>query len=75
MRSSHLLPEHIYNSITAMGFSPMFTFQLTTLRGKHYRHPIAVMGVVDTFGHSILMFQTKYDGSPERIITELLLKR
>ena len=28
----------------------MFAFQLGTLRGKHCRHPIAVMGVVDTFG-------------------------
>jgi hypothetical protein len=25
-------------------------FSWTTLRGKHCRHPIAVMGVVDTFG-------------------------
>ena len=30
-----------------MGFSAMFTFQL---RGKHCRHSIAVMGVVDMFG-------------------------
>ena len=22
-----------------------------TVRGKHCRHPIAIMGVVDTFGH------------------------
>ena len=35
------LPERIYNPITAMGFSAMFTFQL---------YNIAVMGVVDTFG-------------------------
>ena len=33
------------------GFSAMFIFKWTTLRGKHCRHPIAVMGVVDTFGH------------------------
>ena len=33
-----------------MEFSAMFTFQL---RGKHCRHPFAVMGVIDTFrpGH------------------------
>ena len=30
-----------------MGFSAMFRW--TTLRGKHCRHPIGVMGVVDTF--------------------------
>ena len=39
------LPERIYNPITAMGFSAMFTFQL-----RGCRHPIAVLGVVDTFG-------------------------
>ena len=44
------MPERIYNPITAMGFSAMFTFQLDKLRGKHCRHPIAIMGVVDTFG-------------------------
>ena len=33
--------------ITAMGFSAMFTFQL---KGKHYLHLFAVMGVVDSFG-------------------------
>ena len=38
------MSERIYNHITAM-----FTFQFQ-LRGKHYRHPIAVMGVVDIFG-------------------------
>ena len=44
-----LRPERIYNRITAMEFSTMFTW--TTLRGKHSRHPIAVMGVVDMFEH------------------------
>ena len=28
-------------------------FSWTTLRGKHCRHPIAVMGVVDTFGQCL----------------------
>ena len=32
------------------GFRQCLTFSWTTLRGKHCRHPIAVMGVVDTFG-------------------------
>ena len=42
--------EHIYNPITAMGFWPCFPFSWTTLGGKHCRHPIAIMGVVDMFG-------------------------
>ena len=42
-------PKRIYNPIMAMVFLTMFTFQ-TTLRGKHYRHLIAKMGVVDMFG-------------------------
>jgi hypothetical protein len=31
------------------GFWQCLPFSRTTLRGKHCRHPIAVMGVVDTF--------------------------
>ena len=31
-------------------FRQCLTFSWTTLRGKHCRHPIAVMGVVDMFG-------------------------
>ena len=49
------MPERIYNPIMAMGFQQCLPFSWTTLRGKHCRHPIAVpiavMGVVDTFGH------------------------
>jgi hypothetical protein len=50
------LPESIYNPITAMGFSVMFTpFSWTTPSGKHYQHTIAVMEVVlYMFGHSVL---------------------
>ena len=33
------------------GFWQCLLFCWTTLRGKHCRHPIAVMGVVNTFGH------------------------
>ena len=51
-------PEHIYNPITAIGFSAMLPFNWTTLRGKHCRHPIAVMGVVDTFGHCLRAYPT-----------------
>ena len=32
------------------GFRQCLPFSWTTLRSKHCRHPIAVMGVVDTFG-------------------------
>ena len=32
------------------GFQQRLLFSWTTLRGKHCRHPIAIMGVVDTFG-------------------------
>ena len=35
------------------GFRQCFPFIWTTLRGKHCRHPIAVIGVVDTFGHGL----------------------
>ena len=34
------------------GFWQCLPFSWTTLRGKHCRHPIAIMGVVDTFGPS-----------------------
>ena len=32
------------------GFRQCLLFSWTTPRGKHCRHPIAIMGVVDTFG-------------------------
>ena len=32
------------------GFRQCLPFSWTTLSGKHFQHPIAVMGVVDTFG-------------------------
>ena len=39
-----------HNPFTAIGFSAMFIpFSWNTLRDEHYRHPIAVVGVVDTF--------------------------
>ena len=34
------------------GFWQCLPFSWTTLRGEHCWHPIAVMGVVDTFEHS-----------------------
>ena len=39
--------DRIYNQ---WGFGQCLPFSWTTLRGKHCRHPIALMGVVDTFG-------------------------
>ena len=36
------------------GFRQRLPFSWTTLRDKHCRHPIAVMGVVDTFRHGPL---------------------
>ena len=36
------------------GFQQCLHFSSTTLRGKHCRHPIAVKGVVDTFGLALL---------------------
>ena len=35
------------------GFRQCLPLSWTTLRSKHCRHPIAVMGVVDTFGHGL----------------------
>jgi hypothetical protein len=44
------MPEHIYNPITAMWFSAMFTFQLDITKRQTFPAPIAVMGVVGMFG-------------------------
>ena len=48
-----VVPKRTYNPITVMGFSAMFIYQLDILKGKHCRHPITVMGVVDTFQQCI----------------------
>ena len=45
------------------GFRQCLPFSWTTLRGKHCRHPIAVMGVVDTFGHKSLLWATSFSQS------------
>ena len=44
------------------GFRQCLPFSWTTLRGKHCWHPIALMGVVDTFGiaFSEKVFLSKY---------------
>ena len=53
--STMTMLEHIYNSIMAMqwGFQQCLPISWTTLRGKHCRHPIAVMGVVGKFRHGL----------------------
>ena len=40
-------PEHIYSTIMTMVFLSIFTLQLDNI-GKHCRHSIAIMGVVDS---------------------------
>ena len=39
-----------FRQLRQWGFRQCLPFSWTTLRGKHCRYPIAVMGVVDTFG-------------------------
>ena len=52
--TSWLMPERIYNlhttTLRQWGFRQCLPLSWTTLRSKHCRHPIAVMGVVDTLG-------------------------
>ena len=46
--------------LLSLGFWQCLLFSWTTLRGKHCRHLIAVMGVVDTFGpHTIYIWYSK----------------
>ena len=45
------MPERIYNPITAMGVSAMFTFQLDNTKEVNIAGTLLpLMGVVDTFG-------------------------
>ena len=41
------------------GFWQCLPFSWTTLGGKHCRHPIAVMGVADTFGQGYIKGSAK----------------
>ena len=41
------------------GFRQCLPFSWTSLRGTHYRHPIALMGVVDMFGHGLFHGTTR----------------
>ena len=45
------LQPHYGTLVWQCGFRQCLPFSWTTLRGKHCRHPIAVMGIVDTFRH------------------------
>ena len=42
------------------GFRQCSSFSWKKLRGKHCRHPITAMGVVDTFRQSRLLFQREF---------------
>ena len=44
----------IYNPLQWWGFQQCLSFSWTTQRYKHFRHPIAIMGVVDTFRHNLI---------------------
>ena len=46
----YLSPNVSTTLLQQWGFRQCLPFSWTTLRGKHCWHPIAVMGVVDTFG-------------------------
>ena len=45
-------PPWIRPELQKWGFRQCLPFSWTTLRGKYSWHPIAVMEVADTFGHS-----------------------
>ena len=47
-------------------FQQCLTFSWTTLRDKYCRHPIAVMGVVDTFGHCVALDQLGWRRHPDK---------
>ena len=65
-------PTEIYNALTYLqtplqqwGFRQCLPFSWTTLRGKYCQHPIAVMGIVDTF--------RQYLKGPGRVKGEIFL--
>ena len=47
-------PNVFTTPLREWGFRQCLPFSWTTLRGKHCQHPIAIMGVVDTFGHYLV---------------------
>ena len=58
MKSLHCLNVST-TPLRQWGFRQCLPFSWTTLRGKQCRHPIAVMGVVDTFGQDLLTEATQ----------------
>ena len=42
-------------------FQQRLPFSWTTLRDKHCWHPIALMGIVDVFGHCLCVTELKID--------------
>ena len=54
------------NPIQQWSFRKCLTFSWTTLRDKYCRHPIAVMGVVDTFGHCVALDQLGWRRHPDK---------
>ena len=49
-------PNVFTTPLRQWGFRQCLPFSWTTLRDKHCRHPIAVMGVVDMFGLDLFWF-------------------
>ena len=54
LRKEHILRPNLSTTpLRQWGFQQCLPFSWTTLRGKHCRHPIVVMGVLDTLGLSL----------------------
>ena len=59
VRYARTRPERIYNPITAMGCSTMFTFQLDNMKKYTLPEPHChIMGVVDTFWLAVLSWRS-----------------
>ena len=65
--------ECIYYPNTTMGFCQCLPFSWTTLTGKHSWHPIAMMGIVDTFGLGLIDFGILEKTSSKLICTQLYI--
>ena len=59
-------------STTPWGFRQCLPFSWTILRGKHCQYPIAVMGVVDTFEHYLMLVNLKLFPVSDNDITDLI---
>ena len=65
LTSTNQSPNVSTTPLRQWGFRQCLPFSWTTLRGKHCRHPIAVMGVVDTFEHRLLLYLENHGVSSE----------